>query len=93
MGKKEISDFCLNSFSENNSIGYLLEVDLECPIELHELHNDYPLAPQKLEISQNILSKYCFDIADKHGVKIVGVNKLKKVNMLLTTEIFSFICH
>ena len=37
---------------------YMLEVDLEYPSELHELHNDYPLAPEKLEISQNMLSKY-----------------------------------
>ena len=29
LGKKEISDFCLNSISENSSISYILEVDLE----------------------------------------------------------------
>ena len=62
------SDFCV--------IGYILEVDLEYPRELHGLHNDYPLAPEKLEISQNMLSKYCFNIANKYGIKIGGVNKL-----------------
>ena len=54
----------------------MLEVDLKYPSELHDLHNDYPLAPEKLEISQNMLSKYCFDIANKYGIKIGGVNKL-----------------
>ena len=44
--QKEISDFCLNFVSENSSIGYIL-VDLEYPDELHNLHNDYPLAPEK----------------------------------------------
>ena len=39
---------------KNSSIGCILEVDLEYPAELHELHNDYPLAPEKLEISHNI---------------------------------------
>ena len=34
-----------------------LIVNLEYPDELHELHNDYPLAPKKLEISHDILSK------------------------------------
>ena len=32
--------------SEKRLIGYLLEVDLKSPDELHELHNYYPLAPQ-----------------------------------------------
>ena len=40
----------------------MLKVDLEYPSELHDLHNDYPLAPGKLAISQNMLSKYCFNI-------------------------------
>ena len=28
----------------------ILEVDLEYPKELHDLHNDYPLAPERLKI-------------------------------------------
>ena len=47
----------------------------EYPSELHDLH-DYPLAPEKFEISQKMLSKYCSDITDKYGIKIGGVNKL-----------------
>ena len=62
LNEKEISDFCLNSVSENSSIDYILQVDLEYPIELQDLHNDYPLTPEKLEINQNMLSKYCFNI-------------------------------
>ena len=48
LNQKKICDFCLNSISENNSICYILEIDLEYPSKLHELHNDYPLAPEKL---------------------------------------------
>ena len=43
---------------------------------MHELHNDYPLAPEKLEITQNMLSKYSSDIANEYGIKIGGADKL-----------------
>ena len=66
----------MNSFSENSIVGYILEVDLEYPGELHELHNDYQLVPEKFEISQNMLSNYCFNIASEYGINIGGVNKL-----------------
>ena len=42
--------------AENSSDGYILEVDLEYP---DELLNDYLLAPEKHEISDDILTKYC----------------------------------
>ena len=47
------------SINDKSSIGYFLEVDLECPEELHELHNDFPLAPEQFAVSNDLLSKYC----------------------------------
>ena len=44
--------------------------------ELHELHNDYPLSPEKLAVSSDMLSKYCKKIADKYGIKVGDVKKL-----------------
>ena len=76
LNQKEIDKFDVNSIGENSSEGYILEVDLEYPDELHELYNYYPLAPEKLEISHNMLSKYCSSIANKHDIKIDDVNKL-----------------
>ena len=68
--------FDVNLIAENSFDGYILEVDLEYPDELHELHNDYPLAPEKLEISHDMLSKYCSNIANKYDITTGGVNKL-----------------
>ena len=83
---------------ENGSTGYFLEIDLEYPDELHDLHNDYPLVPEKLKNSSDMLSKYYSDIADKCGIKAGGVRKLvpnlrDKKNLLFITKIFSCICH
>ena len=64
--KFDVNSIECNSIEENSSNGYILEADLEYPDELHELHNDCPLAQKKLEISQNMLSNYCSNIADKY---------------------------
>ena len=76
LNQRENSDFCLNSISENSSVSYILEFDLEYPSKLYKFDNDYLLAPEKLEISQNTLSNYCCNIANYYGIKIGGVNKL-----------------
>ena len=37
----------LIKIKNNSSTGYILEADLEYPPkELHDIHNDYPLAPE-----------------------------------------------
>ena len=37
---KNVDDFDVNAIHENSSVGYILEVGLEHPEELHQLHND-----------------------------------------------------
>ena len=76
LNQKKIDKFDVNAIAENSSDGYILEIDLRYPDKLHKLHNDDPLAPETLEISQNMLLKYCSNIANKYGIKIGGVNKL-----------------
>ena len=56
---KNIDGFDVMSINEKSQIGYFLEADLKCPDELHKLHNDYPLAPEKLAVSSDMLSNYC----------------------------------
>ena len=53
----EIENIILN-IPDNNEKGYFLEVDLEYPKELHDLHNDYPLAPESLCVEKEWLSSY-----------------------------------
>ena len=75
LSNKKINEFDLN-ISESNLIGHILECDLQYSKELHDSHSDYPLCIKKIEISNNVLSKYCSDIADKHKIKVGGVKTL-----------------
>ena len=76
MTEEEINNFDLSLVKEDSPEGYILEVDLECLIELHDYFDDYPPAPEKLKVTNDMLSKYCSDIANKYGIKVGEVNKL-----------------
>ena len=38
--------------TNEDGIGCILEVDLEYPKSLHDLHNDYPLAPESIKVDK-----------------------------------------
>ena len=72
----EIDSIDFNCVSAESDVGYILEVDLEYPSKLHELHNDYLLAPEKMRVSKDMLSDYCLSIAEKYDVKVGDAAKL-----------------
>ena len=39
-------------------VGYILEVDLEYPAALHDLHNDYPCARERMVVQDDMLSQH-----------------------------------
>ena len=53
------------TLSEMEGIGCILEVYLEYPIVLHDLHNDYPLAPESVTVEGSTISKLIFNLRDK----------------------------
>ena len=56
--------------------GWVLEVDLEYPDELHDLHDNLPLAPSRRVVNDSELSDYCEQIGEKLHVSSDKVEKL-----------------
>ena len=54
----------------------VLKVDLVYPKELQELHNDYLLAPDEIQIKREMLSEYELKIADLCNIPFGNVQKL-----------------
>jgi len=83
-------EFNLFDYSEESKKGCILEVDLEYPSELHDLHNDYPLAAEnvvldkvsKLVPNLNNKNKYIIHYRNLQQCLQLGL-KLTKVHRVL----------
>ena len=61
--------FDLNKYTSNSSKKKcILEVDLEYPKDLSELHNVYPLGTAEIEIKREMLYEYKFKTADLYNI-------------------------
>ena len=76
MTEKQINNIDLAKYNENSEKRLILEVDLEYPKELHDLHNDYPLAAERVCVNKNMLSEYCKKIQKKFNISTGLVHKL-----------------
>ena len=69
-------NFDVSKVKDDDKYGYILEVDLECPHELHNSHSDYPLAPERLKINSNMLNNYSKDLKKKLCIENSKIEKL-----------------
>ena len=76
LSPKRIEKINLGKYTENSEKGLILKVDLEYPTELHNSHNDYCVAAEKLCVTKNMLSPYCKQILEKFNITIGQVKKL-----------------
>ena len=76
LSQKKIDRLNLTAYTKDSEKGLILEVDLEYPKELHDLHNSYPLAPEQIKVQKNMLSNYCKQIAEKYHISTGLATKL-----------------
>lgn len=65
--------FC--NIPADSKTGYILQVDLEYPKELHDSHNSYPLAPETISTQDDWVSPY--------QREILGNSKVDKIRKLI----------
>jgi len=64
LDEEEIAHFDLSSIAPDANMGYFIECDLSYPPHLHDLHSDYPLAPEHLTVTEDMLSEYARTVKD-----------------------------
>ena len=62
--------------STTSRLGYILEVDLEIPLKLHDYFNDYVPAPEHLVVEENMLSDFSVKCLDKLQMKHTNGKKI-----------------
>ena len=55
----------VRSFDPEGNVGYLVECDLGYSEHLHDLHNDYPFAPERMCVKADMLSPHTKEIYRK----------------------------
>lgn len=76
--------------SDDNAIGYILEVTLDYPEELHLEHNSFPLAPEHMNIDETMLSPYA-----TNALQTLTRKKKHKSSKLTATlrQRKEYVCH
>ena len=90
LNKEEISNFEIMTKSKDDKIGYILEVDLQYPPSIHDTTGEYPLAPEKIHITDEQLSSLSRELKEKLNLK---TNKTLKKLVPNVNDKFNYTLH
>ena len=54
--QEDLANINWTAQTEEQQYGYVVKVDLDYPVELHEAHNDFPLAPERIYVQEKWIS-------------------------------------
>lgn len=93
LSQHEIDGFNVSYCTEQDDMGYILEVDLSYPEHLHEAHSDLPFAPEKFvppggktpKLISNLYDKYNYVIHYMHLKECLKQGlELKKIHRIIS---------
>ena len=67
----EISQLNIMTVTDDSPTGNIIDCDLEYPAHLHDMHSDYPLAPEHFVVKSEMLSPFARNLQGK-GWKPMG---------------------
>jgi len=76
-------NFDFRSVLYDDDTGYILEVDLQYPVDLHDSHSDLPLAPEHLKVTPDMLSDYSNSDKNFRGQVALTPNLYDKMRYVL----------
>ena len=71
----KIDEDFIKKYDKDSDKGYILEVDVKYPKNLHDLHNDLPFLPKRVKIDK--CNKLVCNLYDKKNY-VVHIRSLKK---------------
>ena len=76
MTEQQLEEFDVTTIPDDADTGYILEVDLHYPPDIHDVHNDLPVAPECMEISEEELSPYSQQLRNNLNIRGKPCKKL-----------------
>ena len=76
MTENQLENFDVTKIPDDSDTGYILEVDLHYPPEIHDHHSDLPVAPESMAVDIDELSPYTQELREKHNLSGKAYKKL-----------------